>query len=71
MQTKKLKEETSAESPSFIENDSHWIRRVINNEQTKPLEVGIRSSEFSMCTLIPVCTHHLNHIGIEGLRVTT
>jgi hypothetical protein len=39
MQTKQLKASPSA-SPSHVESDVHWIRRVINNEQTKPLEVS-------------------------------
>jgi hypothetical protein len=39
MQTKQMKGEESS-GPSFIAEDATWIRRVINNEQTKPLEVS-------------------------------
>lgn len=39
VQTKSLKN-SPADSPSHIADDAHWIRRVINNEQTKPLEVN-------------------------------
>lgn len=39
MQSKQVKEEDT-KSPSYIGDDAHWIRRVINNEQTKPLEVA-------------------------------
>lgn len=38
MQTKQLNEE-APKSPSYLADDATWIRRVINNEQTKPLEV--------------------------------
>ena len=38
MQTKQAKQEETKPA-SFISDDAHWIRRVINNEQTKPLEV--------------------------------
>lgn len=38
MQTKQLKEEEPM-SAAHVADDATWIRRVINNEQTKPLEV--------------------------------
>lgn len=40
MQSKNLKQESPQRESSHIADDAHWIRRVINNEQTKPLEVS-------------------------------
>ena len=38
MQNKQLQQEPKSQA-SILSDDAHWIRRVINNEQTKPLEV--------------------------------